>query len=69
MDEEEILEYIYEVVINPILKCKSKIKEIEEVLEEYFEEETEDPDEEDNHNRFKKTRHRRRLFTGLERVS
>jgi hypothetical protein len=68
-DDEEVLEYIYEVVTNPMLKCKSKIEEIEEVLEEYFEEEQDDPDEEDYHNRFTKTRFRRRLFTSLERVS
>jgi hypothetical protein len=68
-DEEEILEYIFEIVENPILKCKSKIEYIEEVLEEYFGEDEEYPDEEDNYNRFTKTRFGRRLHTGLERVS
>lgn len=45
-DDEEVLEYIYEVVTNPMLKCKSKIQEIEEVLEEYFgEDEENEPDD------------------------
>ena len=45
MNEEEILEYIYEIVADPMLKCKSKLEEIEEVLEEYFgEDEDDEPD-------------------------
>ena len=44
MDEEEILEYIYELIENPDLKCKSKVEYIQEILEEYF---GEDDDEED----------------------
>ena len=44
-DEEEILEYIFEIVENSTLKCKSKLEYIQEVLEEYFgEDEDDEPD-------------------------
>lgn len=53
--EEEILEYIFEIVENPTLKCKAKLEYIEEALEEYFGEDEDDyPDEEDYYNRVKK---------------
>ena len=44
MNEEEILEYIFEIIENPTLKCKAKLEYIEEVLEEYFEDEDDEPD-------------------------
>lgn len=43
--EEEILEYIYEIVEHPDLKCKAKLEYIEEVLNDYFgKDEDDEPD-------------------------
>lgn len=52
MNEEEILEEIYEIVDNPMLKCKSKIEHIHEILEEYF---GEDEDDEPDYDKITKT--------------
>ena len=70
MNEDEILEYIYEIVTNPMLKCKSKIQEIEEILEEYFEEEWEDPDEDyGKRNKNKKNYFENKTFRKKEGIS
>jgi|GEM_PF-3779813 hypothetical protein len=58
---ENILEEVYEIAINPTIKCDAALKRIIELLEEIMEEESEpeDPDEdkrnvkENNYNRIK----------------